>query len=416
MARGSRRGRAGSPARQSVIVERSLPQFPATSSGRRSSGHRVAAERRDEEEPLAVRRRDVRLRDVPRRDASRNRAPAECPPGSSPRRPDLDRHELLVERAVEELFPVGAPARVASPRRRDLPLAARLRESSGRRSRRGRTRSTRRRRSGRPARTRGFDSRNGVARIAIGFPSPNSRKRPDVPARLRVLALIREEYGRRGDQSIANLDRRRLEEQLLLARSRSSISRRGRTPRPGPSVKTIVVAVGRPDGANVVALAEREPRVDAAREVADPDVRLAGASVGEVEREAVAGRRKMRGRRTRRDRRACRAPFPSGPARAGGRPTRRCGRRGRRCATRRSGRARRCRCRSSRPAGPALPWSSAPSRRRAARRASGRARRADIPEAHTSRASARERAASSPSSRSSRSSTRCPPASGRSTR
>src|SRR6476661_7356423 len=110
---------------ESVIPSPPQSGRPVQDDARRSE--RIAAERRHEDEPLAVRSRAVPVAGDPLHDGGGEERLGDAHLELA-RRLDVDRHELLVERSIEELFPVRAPARVAPPRSRDLPPAAGLRK------------------------------------------------------------------------------------------------------------------------------------------------------------------------------------------------------------------------------------------------------------------------------------------------
>ena len=98
------------------------------------------------------------------------------------------------------------------------------------------------------------------------------------------------------DQPDADLGSSDLKQKLLLARALRRLLVEVECPAAAVRAEDDRRAVRRPDGAIVVSRPEREPRVDAAREVADPDVPLGVARVRQVEGEAVArrGQRRVR--------------------------------------------------------------------------------------------------------------------------
>src|SRR6266536_3568292 len=276
--------------RQQPPPARSTPELgvPVQDDGRR--GQSLAPERSDEEEPLTVGRdhvlvaRDARLDS--RREERLRDARFEALPGV-----DVDRHELLVGRAVEEFLSVGAPRWIGAPGARDLPLAARDREGldvdlgTARLGGLVCDEPRVRREERHQFRKRPDDDRDGLA-VA------ESRQRPRVPARLLVLR-------REGD--VAPVPRpiacellfAALEQQLLLALA----ARRFLEEVVGSCAVRPEYdrgAVGRPDRDPVVPAGEREPRIDAACEIPDPDVGLSAAGIVQVEDQAVAGAGELR--------------------------------------------------------------------------------------------------------------------------
>ena len=425
-ARGSRTGRVASRGTDSrrFIGEIYLCPWPqrarATFRGPRTSSGRPSSE-------SSTRGRAARRRGTAGRRAAGRTCCARCrcatrpwnsafgiPASSASPRADLDRHELLVGRAVVELLAVGAPVRLGAAGGRDLPLAAR------------------------PGKALDVDlGAAGLVRLvrdeaAVGRELADAlvERRRRERDRLRVagrraatqmsqpvfvLRLVVGEVPAVRDKSVGNLScsvfRRSFSSPWpldgLLVEVRGAPSR--------SDAKTIGSPSGDQSGAKLLpgANVKRELTPRARSRIQMSVLPVRGSR--EVEGEAVARRGRGSGPRTRRGRRASRAPFRCDPPRAAGSRTPRCGRRASRRARRRSARGRRCRSRSARRAGPARPcvFSAFASKRLRDERLVADEEQIAGRRVGQERLGRRERP-SSPSSRASRSGTRCRPASGRS--